>query len=128
MLSSPAQVELPKPPHVAPAGSTSPDEGFVSGEPTAMGVGPVVPSAGSTVTLTRSNAMKRLGRLFKQRADGTFAVSEDLVKMWNTEDGKKELLEEYAKSGYNKDLLMGFQKNVNSRTYQAVPTVVPART
>ena len=38
-----------------------------------------------------------------------------LGQRWNTEDGKKELLEGFSKSGYNKDLLLGFQmvkKNV----------------
>ena len=56
-------------------------------------------------TLSRENAMKRLGRFFRQRADGSYAASEALVKMWNDKEGKEELLQEYYKSGANKDFI-----------------------
>jgi len=49
VLSSPAQVEVPQTPHVDPAGSACPGKGVVSVGPAAVGDGPVLPSAGSTV-------------------------------------------------------------------------------
>ena len=53
--------------------------------------------------LTRHVMLKRLGRFFKPRADGSYCVSEELVKMWNSDGGKEQLLTEFAKSGYDKD-------------------------
>lgn len=56
--------------------------------------------------ISRQNAMKRLYRLFKQRADGSYAVSEDLIKQWRDESGREYLLSEFQKAGYNKDLMV----------------------
>ena len=53
--------------------------------------------------ISRQNAMKRLYRLFKQRADGSYAVSEDLIKQWRDESGREYLLSEFQKAGYNKE-------------------------
>ena len=54
-------------------------------------------------SLARSVVLKRLGRLFKQKADGTYNVSDELVGMWRTEPGRAQILQEYGKTGYNKD-------------------------
>lgn len=53
--------------------------------------------------ISRQNAMKRLNRLFKQRADGSYAVSEDMLKLWRDEKGRDQLLSEFQKAGYNKE-------------------------
>ena len=54
-------------------------------------------------SLARSVVLKRLGRLFKQKADGTYNVSDELVGMWRTDSGRAQILQEYEKTGYNKD-------------------------
>ena len=77
--------------------SKSPDSGSKSGG--SAGVQP----------LTRQVMLKRLARFFKPRADGHYCVSEGLVKLWHTDEGKEQLLTEFSNSGYDKESSQSFQ-------------------
>ena len=98
-LTHPAQADSVSPtsPSSLDPASKSPDSGSKSGG--SAGVQP----------LTRQVMLKRLARFFKPRADGHYCVSEGLVKLWHTDEGKEQLLTEFSNSGYDKESSQSFQ-------------------
>ena len=53
--------------------------------------------------VTHAMAMGRLRRLFKPKANGQYKVPEELVKKWNEDEGREEIVAEFAKTGFRKD-------------------------
>ena len=58
------------------------------------------------VTLAHEAAMSRLNRLFKQKANGKYKVPDELLKKWQDDNGKKEIIDEFARSGFDKDTFL----------------------
>ena len=52
--------------------------------------------------VSREAARKRLVRLFTPRSNGTYAVDDSLVNLWKDLKNRDEMLEEFAKSGFDK--------------------------
>ena len=57
-------------------------------------------------SVSREVAMSRLNRLFKPKANGTYKVSDDLLKGWQDEKGKQEIIEEFSRCGFDKDRIL----------------------
>ena len=67
---------------------------------------PGVSEATGLGLVSHSMAMGRLRRLFQPKANGQYKVPEELVKKWNDDEGKQQIIEEFARSGFRKDWVL----------------------